>query len=587
MIWCLIVAYFHLVSSFTISSTTKFNSLTFLGNSQFNFNSKLYLKRDSDTDLNIKIKKKYSNNNDINDNTSEKGILSNNFPYSNAQVTNNFLFLTKAAVLGVLTGMSVVAFKSQIAAVSIFFYETMADALPKPVFYWPIVLFPLAGSLVVSILYSFAGPSLNRGINQIASNVADPNNDGFEWKSWVLRTIASVFTLGSGNSLGPEGPSVELGAGLSRLLTSEKLDDIFSDEEKGIKKTSDRDRQDLFLAGVAAGTAAGFDAPFTGILFSLECGNRYLSGLGVDSNTADNYANKGNRSPINLLGRNSPDGPRADVAAIVLAATGASLITGIGPREATLSVQGNSYAMISPLFELPLYLGLGVVCGVISVVFDQLKKVFVDAYDTVDIITDTFGSAGTINTDNKQGKLSNFPLAIRPLLGGLLCGAVGLFLPQTLFNSYATLDQLFTSGGASQDPLLLTQLLSSKLVLSAFCLASGLVGGVFAPSLFFGATAGGVYHEVVTYLVEALRHLISLGGESLEPLLYNINVADAPAYVTVGAAASLGAVFRAPLTASMLMFEITQNHDLVLPVLASAGVSGLVSEILSQPRNKW
>ena len=37
----------------------------------------------------------------------------------------------------------------------------------------------------------------------------------------------------------------------------------------------------------------------------------------------------------------------------------------------------------------------------------------------------------------------------------------------------------------------------------------------------------------------------------------------------------------------MLMFEITQNHDLVLPVLASAGVSGLVSEILSQPRNKW
>ena len=573
MIWLLIVASFHVATSFTSSYSRNTNILSFQPNRQQYNSHPLYLKKYSDNDLIIKIenKNKYSNkNDDNNDNNDEIGMFNNNFPYSNDQVLNNFLFLTRAALLGVLTGICVVTFKSQITAVSLFFYETMADLLPKPVFYWPIILFPLAGSLVVSILYSLAGPSLNRGINQIASNVANPNNDGFQWQSWILRTIASVFTLGSGNSLGPEGQSVELGAGLSRLLTSEKLDDIFSNEEKGIRKTSERDRQDLFLAGVAAGTAAGFNAPITGIFFALECGNRYLSGLGVDSHTSTNNEN---RSPVNLLGRNSPDGPRADVAAIVLAATGASLITNIGPREATLSVQGNSYAMISPLFELPLYLGLGLVCGIISVIFDQLKNAFVSSYESSD--------------DDEEGKLSKFPLVVRPLLGGLLCGVIGLFLPQTLFNSYATLDQLFTSGGASQDPLLLMQLLSSKLVLSAFCLASGLVGGVFAPSLFFGATAGGVYHEVITNLVDALRHFISLGGESFEPLLHNINVADAPAYVTVGAAASLGAVFRAPLTASMLMFEVTQNHDLVLPVLASAGISGLVAEILSQPRSKW
>ena len=148
-------------------------------------------------------------------------------------------------------------------------------------------------------------------------------------------------------------------------------------------------------------------------------------------------------------------------------------------------------------------------------------------------------------------------------------------------------DQLFISGTAAQDVALLVQLLVAKVVLSAFCLASGLIGGVFAPSLFFGATVGGIYHEWVTIFVDSMRQVIYSLGPTFEPLLVNLNVADAPAYATVGAAACLGAVFRAPLTASMLMFELTQNHDLVLPILASTGVGGLLAEILSQPRNKW
>ena len=55
----------------------------------------------------------------------------------------------------------------------------------------------------------------------------------------------------------------------------------------------------------------------------------------------------------------------------------------------------------------------------------------------------------------------------------------------------------------------------------------------------------------------------------------------------VGAASTLGALFRAPLTASMLMFELTQNHDIVLPVLASCGLAGLFAEVLSHPRRQW
>ncbi len=58
-------------------------------------------------------------------------------------------------------------------------------------------------------------------------------------------------------------------------------------------------------------------------------------------------------------------------------------------------------------------------------------------------------------------------------------------------------------------------------------------------------------------------------------------------YTTVGAAATLGALFRGPLASSMLMFELTQNHDIVLPVLVSTGLGGLFAELLSEPRKNW
>ena len=63
-------------------------------------------------------------------------------------------------------------------------------------------------------------------------------------------------------------------------------------------------------------------------------------------------------------------------------------------------------------------------------------------------------------------------------------------------------------------------------------------------------------------------------------------IASAPAYATVGAAATLGAIFRAPLTSSMLMFELTQNHDIVLPVLISTGVGGLFGGMLKRDTAK-
>ena len=210
------------------------------------------------------------------------------------------------------------------------------------------------------------------------------------------------------------------------------------------------------------------------MFFAIECGNRYLS-----KNTI-------------RLDEDAPDGPRADIAAIVLAAAIANLVVSFGLKHAdALTIQGNEYAMVSPLFELPLYMGLGLVCGAIAVTFTKLRDFFTEQFRT----------------------LSAVPKYLHPLFGGLLCGSVAVFYPQTLFVGYFILDQLL-AGKIQLGLALLLQLLGLKLLLTSFALGSGLIGGVFAPSLFFGTVAGSAYHAVISsalqWVSEALATSYSL-----------------------------------------------------------------------------
>ena len=554
-------------------------------------------------------------------------------------------FLSKAALIGILTGLSVVLFKSSIEATQIVFYENLADYLPKPSFYWPLALYPSLGGIIVAVLTYAVGPKITNGIDVIAQSIdanmvttatklvtpgdfalsVDPaaliretydlsvesspvssssptissskgqfntsyslretpppalltevalqtflideqvvRPDKFQPAYLFWRLVASVATLGSGCSLGPEGPAVEIGTGLSRLVSS-----LWSADASTAPMLSPltasriaRENQHLFLAGTAAGVAGGFNAPITGVFFAIEVGNRYLK-----KNTI-------------RLDQDAPDGPRADIAAIVLAAAVSELIVRIGLHESqALSIQGNSYAMVSPVFELSLYLGLGLISGVIAVVFNKLRDLFAELY-----VGESWG---------KNLPFAKLPVYLRPILGGVMCGVVAVFFPQTLFVGYVTLDQLL-SGGIQFPTYLVLELLALKLTLTSFSVCSGLKGGILAPALFFGAAAGTAYHDVVVGLISVVQDAFGglsadtlLGPEAASSLVTFFSVAGAPAYATVGAAATLGALFRAPLTSSMLMFELTQNHDIVLPVLVSTGLGGLFAELISQPRRNW
>ena len=555
-------------------------------------------------------------------------------------------FLSKAALIGVLTGLSVVIFKSSIGATQVVFYENLADYLPKPSFYWPLALYPSLGGIIVSILTYAVGPKITNGIDFIAQSIdantvsssiksltpgdfalsVDPealiretydlsvesapisssppvssstglfNNtsplfesqpktlltevalqrlqtaeavvrpDKFQPAYLFWRLVASVATLGSGCSLGPEGPAVEIGTGLSRLVSNLWSDEASTSSSSSLSPLAisriARENQHLFLAGTAAGVAGGFNAPITGVFFAIEVGNRYLK-----KNTI-------------RLDQDAPDGPRADIAAIVLAAAVSELVVRIGLHESqALSIQGNSYAMVSPVFELSLYLGLGLISGIIAVVFNKLRDFFAELY-----VGKSWG---------KNLPFVKLPVYSRPILGGVICGIVAVFFPQTLFVGYVTLDQLL-SGGIQFPTYLVLELLALKLTLTSFSVCSGLKGGILAPALFFGAAAGTAYHDVVVGLISVVQDVFGgvsadtlLGPEAAASLVTFFSVAGAPAYATVGAAATLGALFRAPLTSSMLMFELTQNHDIVLPVLVSTGLGGLFAELISQPRRNW
>lgn len=105
----------------------------------------------------------------------------------------------------------------------------------------------------------------------------------------------------------------------------------------------------------------------------------------------------------------------------------------------------------------------------------------------------------------------------------------------------------------------LAGLLVAKIAATSVCVGGGLVGGLFAPSLFLGALVG-----------DMMGHFFLTSG----------GVVDGTSYVVVGAAAVLGAACRAPLTAMALMVEITRDTGLLVPLLAAIGMSSLVTDYL-------
>ncbi|AFY35859.1 chloride channel protein [Calothrix sp. PCC 7507] len=357
---------------------------------------------------------------------------------------------------------------------------------------WTLACVPTFGGLIVSLM-RWRTQDFGPGLSSLIA--ASQGTELRQQLRPVTKMFAASVSLGSGASLGPEGPSVEIGANFGMLLSI-------------VLQVSQEQQRLLLGAGAAAGLAAGFNAPIAGVFFALEV----------------------------VIGATSF--ATSAVSVVLLAAVVAALIAQIG-LGAQPAFALPAYQVRSPL-ELPLYLGLGLGASLVSVAYTQSIRLAKAWF------------AGQIPGFDFMGRI---PKYIHPIIGGVIVGAVALYFPQILGIGYGTVQAMLQDVEFSLQ--LLVVLLVMKLLMTAISAGSGFVGGLFAPAMFLGASFGSAYAKVVALVAPII------GAQMAAP----------PAYAMVGMAAVLAGSVRAPLTAILMLFELTRDYRIVLPLMAAVGLS--------------
>jgi len=246
--------------------------------------------------------------------------------------------------------------------------------------------------------------------------------------------------------------------------------------------------------GAAAGVAAIFNAPVAGALFATEI---VLGDFGVPQ-----------FSPIVV----------SSVVATVISRQvfGAEPVFHVAP-----------YQLASP-WELLAYVVLGVLAGLVGILFIRSMDLTEDLSDRIPL-----------------------PQPVVTALGALAVGAIGIFLPEVFGVGYDTIERALHLGadvptGVTLGVLALAALMGAKLVSVCLTIGFGGSGGIFAPSLYLGATLGGAVGAITAYVFPQLT-------------------VPAGAYALVGMGAVLGAVTHAPITAIVIIFELTNDYRIILP----------------------
>lgn len=356
--------------------------------------------------------------------------------------------------------------------------------------WWRRLVIPtLAGVIVVLVSLALGHGAEGHGTAEVLESIW-ARSGRVRLRLAVVRGLLTLVVVAMGASIGREGALIYFGAAAGSWL--------------GRRARLDGDQLKLLVAcGTSAGMAAAYNTPIGGALFGLEV---FLGGLALE-----------------LYGP------------IIFASVAATLVS------RALLEDHPSYVIppyrLERAGELPLYLLLGVLVGLVSAL-----------------------TVRTVETTARWAHRVPRPLArVLPIFAPALVGLLAIVYPQLLGNGYDTVDQALV-GVLPLTLVLALPLL--KMALSSLCAASGVPGGLFTPTLFVGALTGGAFGAAAHHL---FPHLVtSTGG-----------------YVLVGMGAILAGSTHATLAAVLMLFEMTGSYGVILPLMIACVVSTVVSRVLA------
>ncbi len=410
-----------------------------------------------------------------------------------AKLTEHTFMIIIALIIGALAGFAAIGIRFLIEWISHLSFPgggtILENIISQP--WYVLLLVPMIGGLIVGpLIHFFAPEAKGHGVPEVMQAILMKGGK-IRPQVALVKAIASAITIGTGGSVGREGPIIQIGSSLGSTVGQ-----FFKIPPKRLKT--------LVGCGAAAGIAAAFNAPIAGALFAVE---------------------------IILM-----DFAVAQFSPIVIASVMATVISH--------SFEGNfaafkvpPYAYASP-YELVFYFILGAISGIVSYMFIKVLYFSEDYFD------------------NKF----KFPEYLKPVVGGLFIGIIALAFPQVMGVGYDTIN-IALHGEMLWDVAL--ALIFVKVIATSLTLGTGGSGGIFAPSLFMGATLGAFFG----YFVHALFPDITAGPG---------------AYALVAMGGIVAGTTRAPITAIIIVFELTNDYRIILPLMITCIISTILSSKMSR-----
>lgn len=409
------------------------------------------------------------------------------------KMTENLFMMILATLIGVLAGFGAVGIRLLIEFITELSWHgdgTLLENIANTAWYWKLIIPTIGGLIVGPIIYYFAPEAKGHGVPEVMQAIITKGGK-IRPRVALVKAFASAVTIGTGGSVGREGPIIQIGSSLGSTLGQ-------------FFQVSKRRMKTLVGCGAAAGIAAAFNAPVAGAIFAVE---------------------------IVLM-----DFKVTSFLPIVISSVLATVVSHSFEGDFA-AFQVPHYQLVSPS-EVSFYVILGVLSGLISWLFIKVLYYSEDLWD-------------------EKFKIPDY---MKPAIGGILIGIMALVLPQVMGVGYDSIDLALNGDSIWYFALIL---IFAKILSTSLTLGSGGSGGIFAPSLFMGAMLGAFFG----YFVH---------------MLFPETTATPGAYALVAMGGLVAGTTRGPIAAILIVFELTKETSIILPLMVTVTISLLVSRKLSR-----